>query len=336
MSPRVMLGMSFFKNIVAALDTARAFATVDYQDVQVVLGFETESAREDVERDLLQRAGAWTEIWLWDKNCDAPVMERWEQTGLPFPFYAKYSYGGAVNRLHLLAKIARCTQLVRVDPGTWPLDDFASLLETNVLATRNGLIVSGQYDDRIALRDEFVLEQRRGEYYSLIYECTGVDPRPGRQLTGGAAFIVPVGSQPALAFNGPMVWASDDGFFQVIDPTGCRVSPDSSVGRNAPGYPLSWIHYISRLANAVILYECHKGNRDPSRIKSTVRRFLQVLAPLCIPQYGEQIQIFDLSEVPIRETLGGYDNYEDLRKCWPAVVSEIERRLSKFTLKLTQ
>lgn len=334
MQTRLMLAMSFFNNIEDALKTARAFATQGCGQMQVVLGLETEAPREAVAQRLLRCAGAWDEIWLWDKTCDPFVLSGWRESGLPNPFYTSYSYGGAVNRLHALAKVAGCTHLVRVDPNSWPPSSLAGLLDRHVKAAQTANTVSGQYHGRVALRDEFVRSESRAEYYQLIQQQTGVDPRRGKQLTGGAAFTFRVGVSPALPFDGAMVWASDDGFFQVIDPGGSMVDPTSLIGRDAPGYPLSWKQYISRLANAVILRECHLGNREPEVIQSAVRGFLKALAPLLNPEHVSALASINPMELPLHSVLAGYDNYLALRATWTEVLSEIERRTSVVNMRL--
>jgi hypothetical protein len=106
-----------------------------------------------------------------------------------------------VNRLLLLAHALRCSYLVRVDPGTLPpKESLDAVIDRHVRAINRGLtVVSGQYEGRLAVRDDYLTEEaNRQEYFETIGRFVGVDPNI--QVTGGPAFTSPVPGVPAIPF----------------------------------------------------------------------------------------------------------------------------------------
>ena len=339
---RVMLAFSFFDNYVAAKTTAKSFGTVAYNQ-DVVLGLETEQPRNSSNViDVVDKAGTvWgpSRVFLWDESDTKRLLASWQATGLPFPFFGKYSYGGAVNRLVALAKRERCEYLVRVDPGTEPIGDFGGAVDRHIHSLGVNLkVVSGQYTQRLAIRDEFVPESIRSSYLDLIHECTGIDPRPGRQVTGGAAFTVNVAAgPPAIPFDhlDPnqvklMVWGSDDGFFQtLLGPLGAAVDFKTFIKRADPGVKLSIPGYVERLSNAVALREAQKGFGDIPAILGSIDRFRDRLKEI-LRQHPSSIQSANqisamppVSPLTAESVLNGYRNYVDLVDQWPSVSASL-------------
>jgi hypothetical protein len=318
-APEYCLGLSFgVRNRERALATARGFAPAC--GARACLVMETELDRGEVSGELARLAGDWKVGWLWDARCTATVLEGWPK-GLPLPFYRGISYGGNVNHLLILAAFAGAGTLVRVDPGTFPLDDPARFLDRHYDALARRRLVSGVYDGRLALRDDFVPEARRKDYYELIARRTGTDPL--RQLTGGAALARKVDSVPDIAFDGVMAYSSDDGFHQRF---GCAdVDPEWKVGRRDPGYPQSCGEYVHRLANAVVLDLRHGGETDPDAAALGARQFLEELKEIAGPG-------FDIRPAPARAIFAGYENYIELRRHWAEVLNAASGRIAPLRL----
>lgn len=339
---KVMLGMSFFKNHAEARKTARAFSDVLGVDNLAVLGLETELSRDENLPESQETMANflnegmhenWPRLYLWDKNCDRQVLQDWAEN-LPMPFYEKFSYGGAVNRLLALAKVAGCEYLIRVDPGTAPPYYFQQLINYHVskLEQDKAKVVSGQYTDRIALRDNFVPSDKKEAYYQFIRDYTGVDPRHNKQVTGGAAITIAVAGPPAIPFDGARVWASDDGYFQLIFPSKALILPESIVPRTDPGYPMPGTEYFVRLASMVVLCELHKGSEKP-RAKDKGSEFFERLMEYLD---SERQEVFDIESAKeelrglIEVIFEGYNNYKHLNENWLAVIEELDKRTSNL------
>lgn len=335
---RVMLGMSFFKNHADAKKTAKEFSDRLCAQRWIVLGIETEASRKQNLPDLEEPMTAlleelrnqnWPEVYVWDKDCDEQVLAQWPKA-LSMPFYHNHSYGGAVNRLLALAKVAGCGYLVRVDPGTAPSDNFVDVVSSHVKKLCNGeaRVVSGQYTDRIALRDNFVPPERREDYYKFIQEYTGIDPHPNKQVTGGAALTIAVTGPPAIPFNGAMVWASDDGYFQLAFPNSAVVVLESRIPRTDPGgHARTGIDYFVRLASMVVLHELHKGCDEPQAEHRT-QEFLKRLVAYLDTKHGEDfdnIKAYTELKIRIKIISEGYKDYNLLQDHWRDVINELGR-----------
>src|SRR5262245_35496108 len=126
MEERFLFGMMVSKgNIDQAEQTAAAFAQVLPKDVS--LGIQTDDLVRGAQPLLTfiekLRSERWKSFFLWDKQCDIAWQFTWP-THLTRPFYTCndiFSYGGALNRLLVLALIAQAHVLVRVDSGTAPV-----------------------------------------------------------------------------------------------------------------------------------------------------------------------------------------------------------------------
>jgi hypothetical protein len=321
---RAAVGLSLgLRNVDTAIETARKLSAVSTIKCLVL---ETDEWRKSLPRDLRAELGDWHEVWLWDAAWTDIVLTAWPGS-LPWPFFRKISYGGNVN--HLLVALAlierRC--LIRFDPGTWPLEDPARSAARHDDDLAAGHIFSGQYTDRIALRHDFIAEGRQEDYYELIENRIGVNPRKGQQITGGASLLRPADTKPDIVFDGVMAWASDDGFLRRYYGDDATVDASLIVGRNSPGYPHACDAYVQRLVNAVVLRNRHDGNPDREKILDAVRAFLAELRFLVQRERVGDIDRVTPESTPVDAILAGYDNYIRLTAEWPAVVAEATRRL---------
>lgn len=307
------------KNLDKAIKTAKELAAMGSANRCLVL--ETEMSRKDLPSDLLTQLGAWDEVWIWDAECTKAVLDQWP-AHLPLPFYRGISYGGNVNHLLILAALARRLCLVRFDPGTTPLGDPADFVALHEAALSCGKIISGQYDGRIALRDDFVAALNRTQYYMLIRKCTGVDPRPDQQITGGAQLARLIRSKPDIPFDNAMTWASDDDFIRHYYPNDAFVDRVAKVGRKDPGYPQECDQYVKRLANAVVLHERHRGNSNREQVLALLADFLEALKVLVMPERTKDVASVDPATLRIETIFSGYDNYVALADAWPTVLDK--------------
>ena len=354
-SSKVMLGMSFFKNHKDAKRTAWQFCdAIQSSEIRgrVVLGLETGYSAMNVLHESSERLHEWLteltktnwpEIYVWDDGCQ--VLEDWP-IELPKPFYPGFSYGGAVNRLLGLAAIAKCNYLVRVDPGTAPHGDFAQVVNRHIgeIASGNLKVVSGQYTDRIALRDDFVKGDQLDEYYDFVCEWTGIDPRSPSdvppvhlgQVTGGAAFTVAVGGPPVIVFDGAPVWASDDGYFRLEYSGKAGVDRETQVSREeAGGHAREPGEYPVRLVSMVVLNELRKKHSLDVALKKA-DLFLDRLASLV-----REDKPFDCekAKADLRQRSiaikDGYQNYPELRRRWdPDVLEAMVQRLKRYPYRV--
>lgn len=359
---RVMLGMSFFggDSYADAKKTAREFSSAPWEGHHICLGIETDGlTRKDIVDFLNERLSEnWYggKIYIWDKNCDDQFFTEDGQiknlpSGLPMPFYKGFSYGGAVNRLLVLSKVSGCKYLVLVDPRTAPPYYFRELINHHIDiidgATR---VVSGQYTDRIALRDDFVPPEKLHQYYEFIHEYTGIDPRHNRQVTKGAALTMSVSEGlPSIPFppenpnpshrdNRLCVWATDDGFYKSILGDKALIIHESRIVRSDPGMAAN-IHrdpgeYPVRLASMVVINEMHKGS-DIAKSQEVANRFLAELKDkkFCLA-YSKQAATKMLAR-RIAKIEEGYRNYfkepgGGLRTRWKEIIEKLSEIVISF------
>jgi len=280
-----------------------------------------------------RRSEPWTRVFLWDRLCDAA----WTPTpGMPIPFFPgeeSFSYGGAYNRLLMLAVVAEADLLIRVDAGASPHPDFPACLAAHQQYLDDYAVVSGRYDQRLALRDDFLPEADRAAFHSLIQNHVGIDPC--NQLTAGACFALRVAAgPPAIAFPGFIpVYASDDGFYQLIA-ANTLVNRDLIVGRNAPGQPLPVAEYLVRLACAAALTHIHRrANLRPQFIpcldevvtagKSLLNQ-LHGAFPHPLDAF-QRDQTEDQLHHRAAGLIAGYENYIPLLSHWPDICGRVQQ-----------
>lgn len=334
---KVMLAMSFFKASVSeANKTARVFAEALPDSSKIVLGVETDGlARETEEmkgfvRERLSEPWGERRVYVWDDSTDKRFFPNWPSHH-PKPFYDGFSYGGTVNRLIALAALAGCQYLVRVDPGTAPPYYLTEMLRRHIGAIESGeaAIASGLYTDRIALRDDFVPQDKKGAYYDFVQLYTGVDPH--KQITGGAAFTVKVAAgPPAIPFPGfTPVWASDDGLYATICGNKAVLFPESRVHRSDPGQAARHgKEYPVRLASMVVLRQLFSGVSEGDAIGAGME-FLQQLTER---GFYRQFMLVDANAELAKRAqniVAGRKNYESLRERWSEIVQEIARVASE-------
>jgi hypothetical protein len=329
---RILLGLSFFNQTAEVTDTLKTFLNlIDHGSCEVVLGLENEKARSEIAPVLKSlRSQGWPACYLWDDVVNRSAM-RLLKHGDALPFFATFSYGAAVNRLLLLAAAADCEYLVRLDPGTASPPDIARLMDRHLNALSRGRkVISAQYSARVAIRDDFVPEAQRSEYYSLVRTATGIDCRPGRQVTGGAAMTIATQGPPAIVFDNVKVWASDDGFFQVaFGEDATEVQREVTITRSEPGLGLELSAYIARVAAMVILRHAAAGS-DHNLALREAREFVRNVATFVVSQYSYDPEVANRSITPqVGAVYDGYENYQQLIKDWPSIAGRLIRRMER-------
>jgi len=291
------------------------------EDIRVGIAIESDQPRTGFNSFLMGLKNQYAAVAVWDKYTNDAVLAEWaKQKNAVWPVYDEFSYGAFQNKALIVADAGDFTAVVRLDPGTTPPRNLEKLI-FELLDKLNGgvFVVSSQYDGRLALRSDFMPSGRLEEYYNLIQEYTGIDPRFGKQVTAGAALTILVAGPPAPVFRGLKIWASDDGFYTLaFGLTRATVLPDLQiagprvVSRSESGYPLDPNAYAGRLANAVLLREALAGS---SRIhaRSKAAEFLRLLAKTAP---GKVIA----NSVGLRDDLvfEGYANWRFLCDEWSA------------------
>lgn len=353
MSLRIMLATSYaggnYANAIHTLQLYRDyFLRKPKPECCVVLGLETlealyknyESAPVTPLRTLLQiRDQRWTEIYYWDGSIDSFVRSQLPPD-LPKPFFASFSYGAALNRMLVLSKLANCEYMVRVDPGTRPPENFWDIIEQNIEQLNSGkaLVISGRYEDRLAVRDDYVYKdaEKLKRYYNFIKEMTGIDPQS--QVTGGGAFAVRVPGIPAIPFEPykladgseelTLVWGSDDALFQIYPPRGAIPDDTAIIPRHDKvGYPKSPKVYFSGIAGMVHFRAVLDGKGSATR--ESVDEFIDSLNQFLDPRLPVNKGQLPLTPQMIRSEFlqkieEGYRNFSSLRERWLEVLSRIE------------
>lgn len=326
--------MSFFKaSYEQAKATAQAFSGALWEDNRIVLGVETDGLCRDTPeigtfvRDRLTEAWCERRVYMWDELSDERFFTNWP-ADYPMPFYEGFSYGGAVNRILALAKLASCQYLVRVDPGTAPPYYFREMVghHTSAIESRSEVeVVSGQYTDRIALRDDFVPKDKKEDYYEFIQLHTGIDPH--RQITGGAAFTMNVtAGPPPIPFPAfTPVWGSDDGLYATICGSKALVLPESRVVRTDPGQAgRHGREYPVRLASMVVLRQLLIGSTESDAVRSGCEFLEQLKNQAFYDQYSRAEAKTELT-ARAPDILNGWRNYSELRRRWSEIIGMVVR-----------
>lgn len=327
---RILLGLSFFNQTAEVTDTLKSFLNLyESGTYEVVLGLENEKARSEIGPVLkaLQSQG-WPTCYLWDDAVNRAALQFLEPTAAK-PFFSTFSYGAAVNRLLVLGVAAGCEYLVRLDPGTSSPPNMAQLVDRHLNALSHGKkVISAQYSARVAIRDDFVPQAQRSDYYSFVRTSTGIDCRPGQQVTGGAAMTIPTEGPPAIVFDNVKVWASDDGFFQVaFGDNATEVQREIAITRSEPGFGLELSAYVARVAAMVMLRHAVRGN-DSNRALREAREFVRSIAAFVTPQYSYDPEVADRSITPqVGAVYDGYENYLQLTKDWSSIATRLIQRM---------
>jgi len=329
--PQVMVGISVRKDARPAVETLEAIKrrpqTEDGRHYEFAVGLECEARREDMLAadygpDFIEaiREQKWKGLYLWDEELNKKALAVFD-CALGRPIYEGFSYGAAVNRLMLLAIAAGAKYLVRFDPGTG-VSCLDELVKHHIATMeRTGAkVVSGQYSRRLALRTDFIIVRRIERYLELVRKFTGINPRRGKQVTGGAGFTVAPDGPPAMPFQGARVWGSDDGYFKTECPGQALVQTRIEVLRAKPGVSMEVKDYVARVANMVALHELSRtGNKERALRKA--RSFAEGLVPLVKAGTDFSPQaVMDSREFQIAKLRPGLDNYASLNENWAAVI----------------
>jgi len=336
-SRRILLGLSFFNQTAEVTDTLRSFLTLlEDGTYEVVLGLENEKARSEIGPVLQSlQAQGWPACYLWDDIVNRSALQLLEPDTAR-PFFATFSYGAAVNRLLLLAAAAHCDCLVRLDPGTASPPNIARLVDRHLNALSQGKkVISAQYSARVAIRDDFVPEPKRLDYYTLIQTATGIDCRPGQQVTGGAAMTICTEGPPAIVFDNVKVWASDDGFFQVaFGDDATEVQREITITRSEPGFGLELSAYVARVGAMVMLRHAVIGS-DAGRALREAREFVRNIAAFVAPGYSYDPEAADRAITPqVGTVYDGYENYRQLTKGWTSIAAGLIQKIEPNQLLL--
>ena len=238
---------------------------------------------------------------VWDRCVDDAVNKVLAENGIGSkPVFPDFNYGSIVNKGLLLANAMSCQYLVRVDPGTRPPSHrFDTVMEKHVdfiesqLRLGQSVVVSRGYEGRIAVRDFYSQTEHLLDHHDLVEEMTGVPLYA--QVTGGAMFTSPIPGHPAVPFekveNGGLVlvWASDDGFYQLMANTkeskkigGVDVPRFVAVGKEKMSF-----EYYKGVAGMVFLSSLRRESnkdkvtdKDICKATEDVDKFVNQLKPL--------------------------------------------------------
>lgn len=289
---------------------------------------------------------------VWDRRVDKAVDVLLTEGNIKSkPVYPEFNYGSIVNKGLLLASSMQCQYLVRVDPGTRPPTcSFDTVLKKHVDVIRHrqelgqNVVVSRGYEGRIAVREFYTLPEKLSEHHGLVEEMTGIDIY--NQVTGGALFTCAVPGVPAPPFKKSpdsgltLVWASDDGFYQIIEETpgskkfgGIEVPRFVAVGKEKMSF-----EYYKGLAGMVFLFSLLRGS-DFEKARDKVDEFFERLKPLldaekCQKNDEEEfeekrgqplswVQDFRREMVAedhfLKQVAKGWENRKTLVKEWPHI-----------------
>ncbi len=330
---RILLAVSYTaSNAASAQATIREFGKYFQRNAdsrhEVLLGVESGADRR---ADLAQFEHLFPEIYLWD--VDATVRALSALQGRPQPFFPGFSYGGYVNRVLILSRLAGCDYLIRVDPGTLPPMGLWSMIETQAVALRSDDVVSGVYRDRLAFRDKlYAGRSLRHGYLAFIARQTGITLH--RQITGGALFMIASPGIPAVPFeewslgNPTLVWGSDDAVFQRSG-INSRVFTEHKVPRHDPfGKAKPAVEYFRGIVGMVYLNRLRRN--DAAR--TSVASFIEALNGFLDDSLEENresripLQEQDVAPAPFLDSIdSGYANYLLLLDHWTDVVDDVRR-----------
>jgi len=287
----------------------------------------------------------------WTSEIDFRVLEIVRSNGFPQPLFPEFNYGSVVNRLLLLAYSRNCDYLVRIDPGTIPPEGkpFGELMAEHeqIIDGRPNIVVSRRYADRLALRDMFVKVGKENSHAELVKRYTGINVYA--QITGGAMLTLRSPGTPAICFPTgaglTLVWASDDGIYQVLPNTSTksRMLPSYPVRRfDSVGKPKKSIEYYRGIIGAVYLNSLRNGKTVYSA-EQDAKQFLQELKANILD--AEKCSLMDndpdwatsfcLEKIAPRSFLkaveDGYKNYIRLLEEWERICETLKTLIEQET-----
>lgn len=357
---RVLVGIDFIgDNFPSALYSLQRWAAylVPSDQFESVIGVSTSCGKRDPlpgfssltaaeALHVVKNSCSRLDVFHWDTGVGNLAATELSSKGITsYPFWPEFSYGGVINRLLLLATVAGCDFVVRVDPGTLPPAEksFDEIMSDHLSSmSTTGSVVSRGYEGRLALRDTFVVDGKADEHCDLVRDMTGVNPRA--QVTGGAMFTSRVPGTPAPPFRAyeletgrtapTLVWASDDGIYQTLPSTrsskkieAIGIARFDAVGKHKPPE-----EYYRGVAGAVFLAAIRQSHQDPTE---RVRVFLEQLTELlddgkCLridgnPKWKSEFTRENVAPdrflARIKE---GWNNYQQLCKDWPAIAGALK------------
>jgi len=300
---------------------------------------------------------------VWDRGVDKMVETELANNGISSrPIYSDFNYGSIVNKGLLLANEVECRYLVRIDPGTMPpacgydtiLKEHIALID-HESASQKQVVVSRGYEGRIAVRDIFCIPHKVRKHHNLVKKFTKV--KVYSQITGGALFTSRIPGVPAIPFEMAgegcltLVWASDDGFFQLLEDTrGSKILKGLEVPRFDPvGKPKTTFEYYRGLAGMVFLSSLI-GSADNDSPTEAVNRFIRRLKPLLNEaecqkndedefqkKYNKKLKWFrDFGRdyvAPdnfLQKVKDGWENYQALVREWPSILKVLKGKLIPY------
>jgi len=276
------------------------------------------------------------------------------------PVFSGFNYGSIVNKGLLLAHVMGCQYLIRVDPGTLPPRySFDTVIKKHTDFIKHHskvgktVVVSRGYEGRIAVRDFYSKTENLLQHHELIEDMTKVNIYA--QVTGGALFTSEVPGVPAVPFrktqNGDLtlVWASDDGFYQLITKMkngsmrlgGADVPRFVAVGKEKMSF-----EYYRGISGMVLLSSLIQGSNLRQATKG-VDEFLKRLKPMLDAKKCQKNDEKDFQEkynkkldwsrhfvrklvaedAFLKEVSNGWKNYNKLRKNWLRISNLLAREL---------
>ena len=365
MAKKILLGLDFIgANFPAALYTIQQWWTYASrsQEYFCMLGISNFSNKTSslpgashlTPLDALKTISAFVpteQITQWTSDIDAKLISELEKNGVRSrPFYSAFNYGSVVNRLLLLASALDCQYLVRVDPGTLPPKDitFHDLMAEHEqeIGTDRRTVLSRRYANRLALRDMFVREGLAKQHAEKIKSFTGIDVHS--QVTGGAMLTLRVPGSPAICFPTgtglTLVWASDDGIYQVLDET----KTNSKMFSKAPverfdtvGKPKNPKEYYRGILGAVYLKAIRDG-QEMDEARTTAESFVTELAQdvlddkRCSEIDSAWRSTFVTTEIApeafVEAIRSGWYNYSKLCVEWEKICGILQPSIAKYTI----
>jgi hypothetical protein len=339
---RILLSISHVaSNLAGAHRTIQEFGSYfrahPHSRYGVELGVETSA---ELQASLVQFAGIFPKVYVWDDAATLRALDALR--GLPQPFFSGFSYGGTLNRVLILSRLAGCDYLLRVDPGTLPPGGLWGMIERQVDALKTHRVVSGVYADRLAIRDkQYARSSMRDRYLAFVARQTGVALH--QQITGGALFMMAspgipaMPFQPWLAAEPTLVWGSDDAIFQEAG-IRSQVFTEHKVTRHDPfGKAKPPIEYFRGVAGAVYLNHLRRSAAARTLMGTFIRDLNEFLDPSLAENRGSRLPLKEDDVAPARflDSIDrGYANYLLLLGVWNDVVDAVQRAIAADTLAL--
>ena len=332
---RILLAVSYTaSNATSALTTIREFGNYFQRNAdsrhEVLLGVESGADRR---AELARFENLFPSVYRWDDDTTAQALSALR--GRPQPFFSGFSYGGYVNRVLILSRLAGCDYLLRVDPGTLPPIGLWGMIEAQVSALRAVRVVSGVYQDRLAFRDNLYARRSvRDEYLAFIAQETGVAVH--RQITGGALFMVASPGIPAIPFqewspgHPTLVWGSDDAVFQDSG-INSRVFTEHKVPRHDPfGKAKPPVEYFRGVVGMAYLNRLRRYDAARPSVASFIEALNGFLDDSLEENRESRIPLDpqDVAPEPFLDSIdSGYANYLRLLDAWNEVVEDVRRAI---------